>query len=176
MTRSLPFDPIEEAHRQWVAHELPSPLAMAGTTSIMRAQQIVQARVDAALRPLGLTFARYEALTLLSFTRTGRLPMAKIGSRLMVHPASVTHTIDRLERDGLVRREQHPDDGRTRLAVITRRGRTLARKASDAVGAVDFGLPLDARQVEGLVAVLKDLRRAAGDFTDNARPTPVLED
>lgn len=166
MPTSLPFDPIEEAHRQWLAHDLPSPLAMAGTTSIMRAQQIVQARVDAALRPLGLTFARYEALTLLSFTRTGRLPMAKIGSRLMVHPASVTHTIDRLEREGLVRRQQHPHDGRTRLAVITRRGRALARKAGEAVGAVDFGLPLDDDLLVQLVAVLKELRRAAGDFSD----------
>lgn len=139
---------------------------MAGTTSIMRANQIVLARLDEALRPLGLTFARYEALTLLSFTKTGRLPMAKIGDRLMVHPASVTHTIDRLERDGLVRREPDPRDRRGRLAVLTPAGRKLARKAAKAVGDVQFGLPLEPKLAEQLVAILKEFRRTAGDFSD----------
>ena len=160
----MPFDPIAEARRQWEAHGLPEPVAMAGTTSIMRAQQIVLARVDAALRPLGLTFARYEALMLLSFTRRGRLPMAKIGVRLMVHPASVTHTVDKLEEQGLVRREPHPSDGRTTLAVITPAGRRLAQRATAAVGAVRFGLDLDDGRVEKLVELLHGLRAAAGDF------------
>lgn len=160
----LPFDAIAEARRQWEARGLPEPVAMAGTTSIMRAQQIVLARVDAALKPLGLTFARYEALMLLSFTGRGRLPMAKIGARLMVHPASVTHTVDKLEEQGLVRREPHPTDGRTTLAVLTPAGRRLAARATDAVGAVRFGVDLDDDRVEQLVAVLTELRVEAGDF------------
>ena len=160
----LPFDPIEEARRQWEAHGLPEATAMAGTTSIMRAQQLVLSRVDAALRPLGLTFARYEALMLLSFTRRGRLPMAKIGVRLMVHPASVTNTIDRLEERGLVRRQPHPTDGRTTLAVLTPAGRRLAARATEAVGKVRFGLDLDDRRVEQLVELLTGLRARAGDF------------
>jgi DNA-binding MarR family transcriptional regulator len=161
---SLPFDPIEEARRQWVDHGLPEPVAMAGTTSVMRAQQIVLARVDAALKPLGLTFARYEALMLLSFTKRGRLPMAKIGVRLMVHPTSVTHTINRLEEQGLVRRERHPTDGRTTLAVLTPAGRRLAARATKAVGGVRFGFGLDDRRVEQLVTLLTELRAEAGDF------------
>ena len=72
---------------------------MAAVTSVMRAHQIMLARVDDALRPLGLTFARYELLMLLQFSRTGSLPLSKIGSRLQVHPASVTNVVDRLERD-----------------------------------------------------------------------------
>jgi DNA-binding MarR family transcriptional regulator len=165
----LPFDPIAEARRQWEAHGLPEAAAMAATTSVMRAQQVVLARVDAALRPLGLTFARYEALMLLSFTKRGRLPMAKIGARLMVHPASVTHTVDRLEQQGLVRRERHPTDGRTTLAVLTPAGRRLARRATKAVGAVRFGMGVDDRRADALVELLTALRADAGDFT-------VLED
>lgn len=165
----LPFDPIEEARRQWVEHGLPEPVAMAGTTSIMRAQQIVLARVDAALKPLGLTFARYEALMLLSFTKDGRLPMAKIGVRLMVHPASVTHTIDKLEEQGLVRRKAHPTDGRTTLAVLTPAGRRLAAKATEAVGKVRFGLDLGDARTEQLVALLTELRADAGDFDGQAQ-------
>jgi DNA-binding MarR family transcriptional regulator len=161
---ALSFDPIAEARRQWEERGLPEPVAMAGTTSIMRAQQLVLARVDAALRPFGLTFARYEALRLLAFTRQGRLPMAKIGMRLMVHPASVTHSITRLEAQGLVRREPHPSDGRATLAVITPAGRRLVERATKAMGSVRFGLDLDDRRIEQLVDILRDFRHAAGDF------------
>ena len=83
--------------------------AMAAATSIMRAQQIVLAAVDGALRPFGLTFARYEGLVLLLFSRRGALPLGKMGQRLMIHPTSVTNIIDRLEEQGLVRRVPHPD-------------------------------------------------------------------
>jgi DNA-binding MarR family transcriptional regulator len=75
---------------------------MAAVTSIMRAQQILLAELDGLLRPHGLTFARYEALVLITFSRAGELPMRTIGQRLMVHPTSVTNIIDRLERQGLV--------------------------------------------------------------------------
>ena len=59
---------------------------MAVVTSIMRVQQVLLARVEAVLRPLGLTFARYEVLMLLRFSRKGCLPVGKIGERLQVHP------------------------------------------------------------------------------------------
>src|SRR3954465_7883975 len=103
---------------------------MAAATSLMRAQQIVLAAVDAELRPMGLTFARFEALRLLAFTRRGELPMGKIGTRLMVHPTSVTNSIDRLEADGLVERRPHPDDRRTTLAAITSTGRSTVSRAT----------------------------------------------
>src|SRR5260370_8105743 len=83
---------------------------MAAVTSIMRAQQILLAELDALLKPYELTFARYEALVLLTFSSSGALPLSKIGERLMVHPTSVTNTIDRLERQGYVRRPPNPND------------------------------------------------------------------
>src|SRR5690606_20166089 len=105
MARRIPlsFDPIAEAHRQWVAHDLGEEDAMAATTSIMRAQALILHRVDATVAPFGLTFARYEVLALLQLTRNGALPLGKLGSRLMVHPASVTNAVDRLSHAGLVR-------------------------------------------------------------------------
>jgi hypothetical protein len=54
---------------------------MAVVTSLMRAQAIIQAQVDDVLRPLELTFARYELFLLLSFTRAGCLSMTKAGRR-----------------------------------------------------------------------------------------------
>ena len=84
---------------------------MAAVTNVMRVQQILQASVDEALRPHGLTFARYEALVLLSFSRRGSLPMRLMGERLQLHPTSITNIVDRLESDGLVRRLPHPATG-----------------------------------------------------------------
>ena len=96
---------------------------MAVVTSVMRVQQLLLRQVEEVLRPLGLTFARYEVLMLLGFSRTGALPVGKVGERLQVHPASVTNAVDRLERDGFVERVANPRDGRSVLASITPAGR-----------------------------------------------------
>lgn len=162
--RPLPFDPIEEARGRWDAGVGD---AMAGATSVMRAQQIVLAAVDGALRPLGLTFARYEGLVLLSFSRTGALPLGAMGRRLMIHPTSVTNIVDRLERQGLVRRVPHPTDGRTTLAELTGAGRRLAAEATEAVNRTGFGLgALDATDLAQLHRIVRKLRLAAGDFEE----------
>ena len=138
---------------------------MAAAASIMRAEQIVLKAMDTALHPFDLTWARYEALVLLSFTRTGTLPMGKMGQRLMIHPTSVTNIINRLEDDGLVERVAHPEDRRTRLARITKAGRELAAKASVAVDDVRFGVgSLDAAKQEALIDLIRDFRLSVQDF------------
>ena len=163
----LDFDPIEEARAQWSTRwggDVSE--AMAAATSIMRAQQVVLAAVDGALRPFGLTFARYEGLVLLLFSRRGSLPLGKMGQRLMIHPTSVTNIINRLEEQGLVRRVPHPTDGRTTLAELTDEGRQLAMRATTAVNKVSFGLEaLDHRDLTSLHSVIRKLRTDAGDFT-----------
>ena len=165
--RPLPFDAIAEARRQWEAHEWPVPHAMAAVTSIMRAQQIVQARVDAALRPLDLTFARYEALVLLSFSRNGALPLGKMGDRLMLHPTSVTNIVDRLEDQGLVRRVSHPTDRRTTLAEITDEGRKVVEAATEATSSIAMGMGnLSDRELDRITKLLRRLRVDAGDFPE----------
>jgi DNA-binding MarR family transcriptional regulator len=158
-------DPLAEARRQWEAHGLPEPAAMEAATSIVRAQQLVVGAVDAAVRPLGLTFARYEALMLLSFSQRGSLPLGKIGERLMVHPTSVTSIVDRLERDGLVRRVASDVDRRIVLAELTGDGRDVAARATKAVEAIRFGLPeLDDAALDRLSSSLRRVRRAIGDL------------
>jgi len=139
---------------------------MAAATSIMRAQQIVLRSVDDALRPFGLTFARYESLVLLYFSRNQSLPLGKMGDRLMVHPASVTNAVNRLEADGLVRRVDHETDHRKVLAELTDKGRDVVEAATEAVTKVRFGLT-DLRQSEAdeLSELILLLRSRAGDFS-----------
>jgi DNA-binding MarR family transcriptional regulator len=162
--RQLSFDPIDEARRQWDAR-FPAGAAMATATSIMRAQQIVQSRVDAALRRLGLNFARYEVLVLLYFSRRHALPMGKMGERLMIHPTSVTNLVDRLESAGLVQRVPHPTDRRTTLVELKAEGRAMVKTATRRVSDVALGVTgLDDRELDQLTVLLRKLRVDAGDF------------
>ncbi|HEX6338743.1 MAG TPA: MarR family transcriptional regulator [Jiangellaceae bacterium] len=160
----LAFDPIERAASIWRDRFGPAD-AMAAATSVMRVQQLLLAEFDRICKPYGVTFARYEALVLLSFSRTGALPMAKIGERLMVHPTSVTNIIQRLEAAGFVIREPNPRDGRGTLARITDLGADIVDKVTKELMDADFGLgSLDAAGRARLFDVLRDVRLAAGDF------------
>ena len=162
--RRLPFDPIDEARRHWESRWGRGD-AMAAATAIMRVQQIVLGAVDETLRPFDLTFARYEALVLLQFSRKGSLPLGKMGERLMIHPTSVTNIVDRLEVQGFIRRVPHPTDRRTTLAEITEQGREVVEEATRAVTHASVAMDgLSEREVEQLIRLLRKLRFAAGDF------------
>lgn len=171
--KRLPVDPIAEAKRQWIAHGWePAAAGMTVVTSIIRAQQLMFARIDAALKPFGLSFARYEMLRLLGFTREGRMPMASAIARLQVHPTSVTNTVDKLARDGLVSREPHPGDKRAAMLVLTDAGRELVERATAALNTEVFENPgLGEADATDLVRIIARLRKDAGDFTD-PRPQP----
>ncbi len=160
----LPFDPIDRAAELWEQH-FGDPVDMKVVTSLMRVQQMLLTRIDALLKPFGVTFARYEVLVLLTFSRRGSLPLSKIGERLMVHPTSVTNAIDRLEAGGLVRRVPDAVDRRRTLAEITPRGRDVVATATGKLQAAGFGLDdLDREDAAHLYELLRSMRRSAGDF------------
>lgn len=161
---ALRFDPIDEAARQW-ARRWDGVPAMHAVTSLMRVQQLVLGRLDALLKPHGLTFARYEALVLLTFSSRGSLPLGKMGERLQVHPTSVTSIVRRLEADGHLVRIPHPEDGRAVLAEITDSGRAVVEAATADLVDADFGLGvLDEEDLRRLSDLLRPVRQAAGDF------------
>jgi len=162
----LRFDPIAEAARQWRKHwGAPTAPPMAAVTSLMRAEQIIHARLNEALAPYKLSFPRYEALMLLFYSRSGALPLGKMGVRLQVHPTSVTNLVDGLEKLGYATRAPHPTDRRLMLAQITDAGREAAEQATKALNEIKFGTqPLKRADLDTLVRVLGELRVAAGDF------------
>ena len=164
----LPFDPIERAGETWEQHFGPAS-AMRAATSVFRVQQILLARFDEVLKPHELTFARYEVLVLLTFSRSGELPLKVIGSRLMVHPTSVTNAIDRLVAAGYVDRRPNPNDGRGVLAGITAQGRAVVGTATMALTDLDFGLgDLPEADRAHLFDILKRVRLGAGDVAQEA--------
>ena len=162
--KQLGFDPIDEAARQW-GLRWDAVDQMHAVTSLMRVQQLVLAQLDEILRPHGLTFARYEALVLLTFSRRGSLPLGKMGERLQVHPTSVTSIVDRLEGAGHVVRRRHPDDGRAVLAEITDSGRAVVEAATADLVTARFALAdVPVERLRELSELLRPVREQAGDF------------
>lgn len=161
---TLNFDPIAEARRQWREHRFGEEAAMGAVTSVFRAQQILLARIDEALKPMDLTFSRYEVLTILQVSSRGTLPLNVIGERLQVSPASVTNAINRLEDSGDVTRESHPTDGRTTLAAITEAGRAKSIEATAVLADIRFGANgIDDDAAEEVIRLLGGLRLDAKD-------------
>jgi DNA-binding MarR family transcriptional regulator len=161
------FDPIAEARRQWNAHwDHAAAPSMTAVTSIMRVHQLLLARLNVTLKPWGLSFARYEALMLLYYSRRGSLPLGKMGERLQVHPTSVTNLVDGLERMGLVTRNAHESDRRATLASITAAGRAVAIAATETLNEARFCTdPLSTVELEELTVTLRRIRLDAGDFS-----------
>ena len=159
-------DPIAVARANWeragwgdVAE------GMVAVTSVMRAHQILLARVETALRPYDLSFSRFELLRLLAFSRSGALPITKASDRLQVHVTSVTHAIRRLEADGLVQRVAHPTDRRTTLVQIADLGRATVEDATVTLNEHVFAdIGMTAGQSQALVSSIDALPRNAGDF------------
>ena len=154
------LDPIAEARRQWEAHGWTDAApGMAAVTSVMRAQQVFLAKVDERLALFGLTFARFELLRLLAFTRHGELPLGKLGTRLQVHATSITSAVNRLEAQGYVQRLPHPTDGRTTLAAITDEGRDVVERATKVLNDEVFAdIGLSDRETSQLSRLLEKLR------------------
>src|ERR1700759_3808502 len=166
-----PFDPIAEAQRQWSARWPAQADRMAAIPWVMRVQQLLLSRIEDTLKTYGLTFAAYEALRLLAFSRRGSLPMGKMGERLMVHPASVTNAISRLEQRGLVERRLSPTDRRVVLATITATGQSLVGEATMALNQASFGVPrLSPEQAADITTPPRQIRAAADDLP--AEPVP----
>lgn len=161
-------DPIREAHRQWVRHGWGDAAdGVVVVTSLVRVHQLLMERIEAVLRPVELTFARYEVLRLLSFTSSASLPMTRLGSLLQVHPTSVTSAVDRLERQGYVARERQTADRRVVMASLTAAGREVVERATTGLNEDVFAaMGLDRDDTAELTRLLTAYRQYAGDHVE----------
>lgn len=76
---------------------------------------------DERLREIGLPHAGLIAIDIL--LRTGPTGADTIARAARVQPQTMSRTLERLERDGLVERSPHPDDRRRRVVTVTDAGR-----------------------------------------------------
>jgi len=172
-----PFDVVEASRRVWL-ERWPSEAAsgMAVFTAVLRSYQLLSDQVHAVMKQHDLTFARYEVLTWLATDPESARTLSWISKTLRMPPASVTDVIDRLENDKFVRREPHPSDARTTLAVITARGRKVATEATeDLNSAVYEQIGLSEQQRGQLLELLTGLRVSGNEF-DVDRSNEVMEE
>jgi DNA-binding MarR family transcriptional regulator len=168
-------DPILAAEENWRKHGWESP-HFGVALSIVRVEELIRQSNERALRPHHLTHARHEALALLYFSRNGEMPLGKLSKRLMVHPTSVTSTVDTLERLGLAKRVAHPTDRRATLARITPKGRRAIEQSCQAITETDHGLEvLSEAELKTMFRILAKVRAAAGDLLPRQPVRPEAE-
>ena len=76
----------------------------------------------------GLTEPQFNMLLLLARQRKEGMVLGKIGDKMLVSKANITGLVDRLEKLGLLARENHADDRRAKVARITEAGLDLLKK------------------------------------------------
>jgi DNA-binding MarR family transcriptional regulator len=170
MSHPLAYDPVEASRERWIEQGWTDAAAgMAAVVSVMRAEQIFLNRATAILRPIGLTFARYQVLGMLRWT--GSITLGAVGHGLWITPATVTSAVDRLEAAGLCRRASHPTDARATLVEITAKGRRTFDRSVDALNAELFGtVELSRDELAHLVALIGKIRIAEGDVVADPAP------
>src|SRR3546814_15599636 len=93
----LAYDPVAASRERWIEQGWDDSAAgMAAIVSVMRAEQIFLNRATAILRPLGLTFARYQVLGMLRWT--GQMTLGAVGRRLWIPTVHDHSPVDRLEK------------------------------------------------------------------------------
>ena len=100
-----------------------------GTWSrLAQCYQKAQKHCRDALRNTGLTQPQYEVLSQV-FDEEG-IPLTRIGTNMNVTGGNITGIVDRLERDGLVKRKRDKEDRRIIRAFFTAKGKRLYQKAT----------------------------------------------
>ena len=97
--------------------------------ALLLVQNLMERGGDAFFQPHGLTGAQFNILNLLA-TRQGRMDQAALVELLLVGKSSISIVLNRMVRDGLIEREEHPKDRRQVVLLLTRKGRALWKKIS----------------------------------------------
>ncbi|HVW35515.1 MAG TPA: MarR family transcriptional regulator [Acidimicrobiia bacterium] len=113
---------------------------MMAAGAILRASKIIGARAEAVLAPLDLTLLRYEILARLDVADKGRLTVRDLKEAILLNSATMTYTLDHLEKRKLLKRHQDRSDRRVVIAEITPAGSRLIRQAHEALNAVHYGI------------------------------------
>jgi DNA-binding MarR family transcriptional regulator len=103
---------------------------LAAWRGMLRVHAAMTRALDAELtRRHGLPLTSYEVLLFLADAPAGRMRMAELADSVLLSRSGLTRLVDRLEREGLLRREQCEDDARGWFAAITDRGRAVFDEA-----------------------------------------------
>jgi DNA-binding MarR family transcriptional regulator len=118
---------------------------------LLRVRELLLRELDAVLNRLGTSHAKYQVLSIVCLEPDG-LQIGQIASRASIHPTTMTSTIDRLERGGLIERRPDPNDRRAIRAIATPEGHKLYKQAHRELAAAQYGLgDVDSAAIKGLI-------------------------
>jgi DNA-binding MarR family transcriptional regulator len=128
------------------------------TGLLIRASRGVATSLDALLRPIGSSLAQLELLAALYYEPSGAMSLGELAREVFVHPATITSSVRRLERDGLVRRVQDPSDRRTTLLILTSEGRRRCELGKERLREAGWGVEgISAEHLRQLVHLLDEI-------------------
>jgi DNA-binding MarR family transcriptional regulator len=126
--------------------------------AFLRAQAQLISTLDRELEAeQGLPITFFDVLVQLS-QAGGRLRMSELADAVLLSRSGVTRLVDRMVRDGLVRREACPTDRRSMYAALTTKGKRAlaqARPVHLRGVAAHFGHHLSDEEAKTLAAALR---------------------
>src|ERR671917_205101 len=133
--------------------------------SLITAHAVVVEKVERALLEAGLPpLGWYDVLLELSAAPECRLRMHELARAVVLSRSGLTRLVDRLEKEGLLRREPDPEDGRGSFAVLTDEGARMREKIWPIYAegiAKHFGAHISDEEAEFLTQVLRRVRSTA---------------
>ena len=134
--------------------------------ALVRTHTRFWSQVEAEMRrEHGLTMARYDVLAHLNMAG-GRLGLGELAEAIALSPSGLSKLLDRMDADGLIRREENPADARAAFAAITPRGRDLvirARESHHRLLRGTIGRALTDRDVADLTRIMRRIDASIGE-------------
>lgn len=125
----------EFEHRGGIAHH-----QFAVLLEVERINRLIQTLAQPHLTSSALTYAGWQALMALAYSKHQALPMAKLAERVASHPTTMTRTVDRLIRLGYVRRVREGNDRRVTVIEILPDGEHAREVVLQSLDRSQFGL------------------------------------
>jgi DNA-binding MarR family transcriptional regulator len=143
-----------------------------------RALLQMTSRLDARLnrdlqQSSGLSLADYDVLVLLTEASDGRLRVFEIADDLQWEQSRLSHHLARMERRGLVAREECTTDRRGAFVVLTAAGRDAIEKAAPEHVDTVRQLVFDGLSKEQVTTLESFVSRVLSRLDDVAQPAPL---
>ncbi|HZD33258.1 MAG TPA: MarR family transcriptional regulator [Candidatus Angelobacter sp.] len=134
-------------------------LALASYVRLNHAANTARACASRHLGDSGLTLTQFAVLEALY--HLGPMSLTEIAGKVLTTGGNLTMVAGNLERDGLVRRQRSPEDGRVQIVGLTAKGKVLVRRIFPvhAAAIAEFMTVLDAGELEQLGELCRKLGR-----------------
>ncbi|MBI1292394.1 winged helix DNA-binding protein [bacterium] len=133
------------------------------------ASLVVNKVVDTHLSNWGLSVPRYAVLRGLLKKRS--MTMVELSRYLMCNASNANSVVGRLVRDGFVKRESNPLDGRSTRVKLTPKGLKIAQEVVEPHRRflIDLMAFMDTKDLQQFTVSIEDMISRAGDLSTGAR-------